>query len=58
MASALITSTWRRGFTVNFPLLALQSIRAQEAQEAAIGRSASATYRQVLADLAGPVEHR
>lgn len=39
------------GFTVSFPLLALPSIRAQEAQEAAIGRSASATYRQVLADL-------
>ena len=39
------------GFTVNFPLLALPSIRAQEAQEAAIGRSASATYRQVLADV-------
>jgi len=39
------------GFTVNFPLLALPSIRAQEAQETAIGRSASATYRQVMADL-------
>jgi len=39
------------GFTVDFPLLALPSIRAQEAQERAIGRSASATYRQVLADL-------
>jgi outer membrane protein TolC len=39
------------GFTVNFPLLTLPSIRAQEAQEVAIGRSASATYRQVLADL-------
>jgi outer membrane protein TolC len=39
------------GFTVNFPLLALPSIRAQEAEEAAIGRSASATYRQVFADL-------
>jgi len=39
------------GFTVNFPLMALPSIRAQEAQEAAIGRSAAATYRQVLADL-------
>ncbi len=38
------------GFTVNFPLLALPSIRAQEARETAIGRSASATYRQVLAD--------
>jgi outer membrane protein len=39
------------GFTVNFPLMALPSIRAQEAQESAIGRSAEATYRQVLADL-------
>jgi len=39
------------GVTVNFPLMALPSIRAQEAQEAAIGRSASATYRQVLADV-------
>ncbi len=38
------------GFTINFPLLALPSIRAQQAQESAIGRSASATYRQVLAD--------
>ncbi len=39
------------GFTVNFPLLALPSIRAQEAQEAAMERSAAATYSQVLADL-------
>jgi outer membrane protein len=39
------------GFTVNFPLLALPSIRAQEAQEVAMGRSASATYRQALADV-------
>jgi outer membrane protein len=39
------------GFTVNFPLMALPSIRAQEAQETAIGRSAAATYREVLADL-------
>jgi outer membrane protein len=39
------------GFTVAFPMMALPSIRAQEAQETAIGRSASATYRQVLADL-------
>lgn len=39
------------GFTVTFPLMALPSIRAQEAQETAIARSASATYRQVLADL-------
>jgi outer membrane protein TolC len=39
------------GFTVNFPVLALPSIRAQQAQEAALGRSASATYRQVLTDL-------
>ncbi len=38
------------GFTVNFSLLALPSLRAQEAQEIAIGRSASATYRQFLAD--------
>jgi outer membrane protein TolC len=39
------------GFTVNFPLMALPSIRAQEAQETAIRRSAFAIYRQVLADL-------
>jgi outer membrane protein len=39
------------GLTVNFPLLALPSIRAQEAQEVAVGRSASATYRRVLADI-------
>jgi outer membrane protein TolC len=39
------------GFTVNFSLLNLPSIRAQEAQEAAVGRSAAATYRQVLAEL-------
>jgi outer membrane protein TolC len=31
--------------------MALPSIRAQQAQETAIGRSAMATYRQVLADL-------
>jgi outer membrane protein len=37
------------GMTINFPLLALPSLRAQEAQETAIGHSASATYRQVLA---------
>jgi outer membrane protein TolC len=39
------------GFTVNFPLLSLPSIRAQEAQAAAVERSAAATYKQVLADL-------
>jgi outer membrane protein len=39
------------GFTVSFPAFSLFSIRAQEAQEAAMGRSASATYRQVLTDL-------
>ncbi|MDQ2710648.1 MAG: TolC family protein [Acidobacteriota bacterium] len=39
------------GFTVTFPLLSMPSIRAQEAQEAAMGRSAAATYRQVLADI-------
>ena len=39
------------GFTVNFPVFSLFSIRAQEAQEAAVGRSASATYHQVLTDL-------
>ena len=39
------------GFTVRFPLLALPSIRAQEAQGTAVGRSASATYCQILADL-------
>jgi outer membrane protein TolC len=39
------------GFTVDFSALALPSIHAQEAQEAAIGRSAAATYRQVLTDV-------
>jgi outer membrane protein len=39
------------GFTVNFPLLSLPSIRAQQAQAAALERSAAATYKQVLADL-------
>jgi outer membrane protein TolC len=39
------------GFTVNFPLLSLPSIHAQEAQEAAVERSATATYKEVLADL-------
>ena len=39
------------GFTVNFPLLSFPSIRAQEAQDAAVQRSAAATYKQVLADL-------
>ena len=34
------------GLTVSFPLLSMPSIRAQEAQEEAIGRSAAATYRQ------------
>ncbi len=39
------------GFTVNFPLLSLPSIRAQEAQQTALTRSANDTYRQILADL-------
>lgn len=39
------------GFTVQIPLLALPLIRAQQAQEAALGRSAEATYRRVLTDL-------
>jgi len=39
------------GFTVNFPIFSLPSIRAQEAQAAALERSAAATYKQVLADL-------
>src|SRR4051812_12985651 len=39
------------GRTVNFPLLALPSIRAQEAQEAATQRSESARYRQVTTEL-------
>jgi outer membrane protein len=39
------------GFTLDFPLMSLPSIRAQEAQETAVERSAAATYRQVLADL-------
>jgi outer membrane protein len=37
------------GFTVNFPLLSLPSVRAQEAQAAAIERSSAATYRQLFA---------
>jgi outer membrane protein TolC len=39
------------GFTVNFPLLSLPSIHAQEAEASAVERSAAATYKQVLADL-------
>lgn len=39
------------GFTVTFHLLNLPSIHAEEAQEAAIGRAAAATYRKVIADL-------
>jgi outer membrane protein TolC len=39
------------GLTVTFPLLGLPSIRAQEAQAAALERSAAASYKQVLADL-------
>jgi outer membrane protein TolC len=39
------------GFTVSFPLLSLPAIRAQEAEEAAIGRAAAAVYRKTLADL-------
>jgi outer membrane protein TolC len=39
------------GFTIDFPAFSLFSIRAKEAQEAAVGRSASATYHQVLTDL-------
>ena len=39
------------GFTATFPILALPSIRAQEAQESAIKRSASATYRQRIIEL-------
>jgi outer membrane protein len=39
------------GFTVNFPLLSLPSIRAQEAQAAALERSAAAMHKKVLADL-------
>jgi outer membrane protein TolC len=39
------------GFTVSFPAFSLFSVRAQEEQEAAIGRSASAKYQQVLTDL-------
>lgn len=44
------------GLTVTFPLFALPSIRAQAAQEEAIGRSAAASYRQVLADLQAQFE--
>jgi outer membrane protein len=39
------------GFTIDFPILSLPAIRAQEAEETATGRSASATYRQVLTEL-------
>lgn len=39
------------GFTVNFPLMSLLSLRAQEAQAAAVERSEAATYKRVLADL-------
>ena len=39
------------GITINFAALAIASLRAEEAQEAAIGRSAAATYRQVVTDL-------
>jgi outer membrane protein len=39
------------GFTVSFPAFSLFSIRAQQAQEAAVERAASATYHQVLTDL-------
>ena len=39
------------GFTVNFSLLSVASIHAQEAQAAATERSSEATYKQVLADL-------
>jgi outer membrane protein len=39
------------GFSVDFPILALPSIRAQEAQEAATERAASAEYRQVITEL-------
>lgn len=39
------------GVTVNFPVLSLPAIRAQEAQTVAAGRSAAETYKQVIADL-------
>jgi outer membrane protein TolC len=39
------------GFTVSFPLLSLPSLRAQEAQEAAVGRAAAATYQKTMADI-------
>lgn len=39
------------GVTVDFPLFSIFSFHAQEAQEAATGRSALATYKQVLIDL-------
>jgi outer membrane protein len=39
------------GFTVSFPLLALPALHAQEAQTSSLERYASATYKQVLADL-------
>ena len=39
------------GFTATFPILALPSIRAQEAQETAVERAAAATYRQRIIEL-------
>ncbi|MBV9083997.1 MAG: TolC family protein [Acidobacteriaceae bacterium] len=39
------------GVTIDFPLLSFPSLRAQESQEAAIERSASATHRQVIIEL-------
>ena len=39
------------GVTIDFPLFSIFSLHAQEAQEAAMGRAASATYRQILIEL-------
>ncbi len=39
------------GITVDFPIFAFASLRAQQAKETAIGRSNSATYREILVDL-------
>lgn len=39
------------GITVDFPLFSIFSLHAQQAQEAASGRLASANYQQVLTDL-------
>jgi outer membrane protein TolC len=39
------------GVTVNFPVMALPELGAEQAQEVALERSAAATYRKVIADI-------